>query len=170
MTLGISEEFNWGVNANCYAYACDCANPAVGVPPRQARPGVAGGAAPLNNGNVVQLTAGLVADGAVAVAGNPGAIPAAPANHYLIAMLTSGVGFHFIRHDPVTDRWSWKDANHGSVKLNVMDIPGNRFVYVNSGNLNDILVTNRGNYAWAYIGMNFQSFFAVPNAGLVVAG
>lgn len=173
MTLGASEEYNWGANANCYAFACNCANPAVGNPPRQARPGVISGVPPADNSNVIQLTAGILADGGVhvqALAGNPLLIPNPPANSYLIAMLTNAGGFHFIRRDEHTKRWSWKDANHGTVKLNIMHFPNNQFVYVNDGNLNDILVANRGNYVWAYNTMVFRSFFAVTNNGFPVAG
>ena len=173
MTLGTQEEYNWGANANCYAYACGCANPAVGAPPRTARPGVAGGAAVVNNGNVGQLNAGVLADGGLLVqqlAGNPAALPLVPANSYLVAMLTNAGGFHFMRRDETTRRWSWKDANHGSVKLNVLHFPSDHYVYINDANLNDILVANRGNYVWAYNQMTFQGFFAVANAGFAVAG
>jgi len=85
-------------------------------------------------------------------------------------MLTSATGFHFLRRDELTRRWSWKDANHGTVKLNVMDFAHDHYVYINDANLNDILVANRGNYIWAYNQMNFQGFFAVVNGGFAVAG
>ena len=173
MTLGVQEEFNWGANANCYSYAADCPNPVVSPTHGTAVPGGASGQRPANNGNVAQLHAGILADGGAAVAaiaGNPAAIPAPPANSYLIAMLTSATGFHFIRRDEYTKRWSWKDANHGSVKLNVMHFPSDRYVYVNDSNLNDILVANRGNYVWAYNLMTFQGFYTVTNGGFAVAG
>jgi len=173
MTMGAQEEYNWGTNANCYAFACNSANPAVGNPPRQAVPGVIGGAPTINNGNVGQLTAGVLADGGPlvqALAGNPLAIPNPPANTYLIAMLTSANGFHFIRCDEYTKRWSWKDANPGTVKLNVLHLPSDRYIYVNNSNLNNILVTNQNDYMWPYNGFTFQSFFAVTNNGFAVAG
>lgn len=175
MTLGAQEQHNWGANANCYAYACDCPNPAVGNPPRQARPGVAGGVPAQNNGNVQQLIAGVLADGGLLVQQlNAGQgvlpLPLVPANSYLVAMLTSAVGFHFMRRDEYTKRWSWKDANHGSVKLNVLRFSTNHYVYINDANLNDILVANRGDYVWAYNQMTFQAFFAVVDGGFPVAG
>lgn len=173
MTMGAQEEYDWGARANCYAFACNSQNPNVGNPARTARPGVQGGAGAADNGNVLQLTAGVLADGGPLVqviAGNPAAIPNPPANSYLIAMLCSATGFHFIRRDEVTRRWSWKDANHGSVKLNVLHMPSDRYVYVNDGNLYDILVANRGSYMWMYNQMTFQGFFAVVNNGFPVAG
>ncbi|MFL6632563.1 MAG: hypothetical protein ACJ8HJ_09660 [Massilia sp.] len=173
MSLGSQEEYNWGANANCYAFACNSAAPAVGHPPRTARPGVAGGQPVQNNGNVVQLVAGVLADGGHLVqrlGGDPSALPIVPANSYLVAMLTNAGGFHFMKRDELTRRWSWKDANHGSVKLNVMHFPTDHYVYVNDANLNDILVTHRGNYVWAYNQMTFQTFFAVVNGGFPVAG
>jgi hypothetical protein len=173
MPLGAQEDYQWGANANCYAYACNCPNPVVGNPPRQARPGVAAGAPVQNNGNVQQLIAGVLADGGLLVQqlnGQPNALPQVPVNSYLVAMLTSAGGFHFMRRDETTGRWSWKDANHGSVKLNVLHFPSDRYVYINGGNLNDILVANPGQYVWAYNQMTFQAFFAVVNGGFAVAG
>ncbi len=173
MPLGAQEEYVWGAHANCYAFAADCAQPNVGAPPRTARPGVATGAAPANNGDVPGLIAGVLADGGAAVQtlmGTPAMIPVVPPNSYLVAMLTSAGGFHFMRRDEFTKRWSWKDANHGSVKLNVMHFPTAHYVYINDANLADILVNNRGNYVWAYNNMVFQQFFAMQNNGFAVAG
>ena len=174
MAMGSQEELPWGVSANCYAYACDCPQPNVGNPPgRTAVPGIQANQPPVNNGNVAQLIAGVLADGGGQVhqcVGTPANIPVCPRGSYLIAMLTSGVGFHFIRRDELTNRWSWKDANLGTVKYNLLDMPNQRYVYVNDGNLNDLLVTNPNNYMWMYNNMTFQAFFSVPNGGIVVGG
>lgn len=170
MPVGVQEELNGSVTANCYAYACKCDNPNVGNPPRQAKPGVHGGAATVNNGDVGQLTAGITADGGVGLAGDPLNIPNPPAHHYLIAMLTNAHGFHFLCRDEFTKRWSWKDANLGTIKFNVLHLPSDHYRYVNDTILNDILVANRNDYMWAYNSMTFQRFFAIPNIGITVAG
>lgn len=169
----ISEEIpGWGANANCYAYACDCKNPTIGGTRYTATPGAAGGARVADNGDVDALTAGVLADGGVMVqqlAGTPAALPVVPANHCLVAMITSANGFHFLRRDEFTKRWSWKDGNAGSVKFNTYHTPSNRFIYINDGNIADILVDNRGHYAWGYSGMTFRQFFAVHTTGFQVA-
>lgn len=174
MPLGAQEEYQWGTHANCYAYACSCPNPQVGgVAARTSVPGTVGGAIVANNGNAGQLIAGMLADGGVLVqqlGGNPAALPVVPANSYLVAMLTNAGGFHFLRRDELTRRWSWKDGNHGSVKLNTLHHPTNHYVYINDGNLNDILVANRGHYMWGYDRMTFDCFFAVSNNGFLVGG
>lgn len=167
------EELPWGVNANCYAYACNDPNPDVGIPPMQAGPGINSGCPPSCDAEVAGLIAGIIADSggrASLLGGDPSNIPTPPENTYLVALLTNSVGFHFMKRDEVTQRWSWKDANHGTVKLNVMHIPTRQYVYVNNSNLNDMLVMHKNDYGWMYAQMNFQAFLSIPNEGIVVAG
>ena len=171
MTIGNQEDYDWGALSNCYAYAAKCAQPAAGVPGATARPGVLSGQPPDNNGDVAGLVAGVLADGGInaqTLVGTPDNLPVVPANFYLVAMITKADGFHFMRRDEETKRWSWKDGNHGSVKLNVWHVPTDHYVYINDANLNDILVTHRGNYFWLYSGMTFQQFFAFQNTGFNV--
>ena len=168
MPLGAQEELTWGSNANCYAYAMNCSNPTNGhlggaVPGAQA---AAAGHAAAAGATIVQQ---VVADGGGVVtvaAGTPLAPPADVVGSYVIAALTNAMGFHFIRRDSTTGRWSWKDGNGGTVKYNVLDTGHNMYVYINSGNLNDILVSRKAAFApWAYASMTFQAFFRVPDGG-----
>lgn len=169
MTLGAQEELAWGNSANCYAYAADCQNPANAhmggaVPGAQA----AAGGAVLPAGNAARV----LLDGGAAVTQvgvNVNAIPVVAANHYLICLLESAAGFHFMRRDSFTGRWSWKDGNAGTVKYNVYHQPTDRYVYISDGNFADLVANNPGNYApWAYAAMNFTAFFQVPNGGFLV--
>jgi len=171
MPLGTQEELPWGNNANCYAYASDCQNPANGamggaVPGVQATANGVVVAAHHTNEQRVLLDGGAN----ITLAGNnPHAIPMVVAGHYLICLLEGAHGFHFIRRDSYTGRWSWKDGNGGTVKYNALHVPTNHFVYINDGNFVDLVVTNPNNYApWAYANMNFVAFFQVANAGFLV--
>jgi len=173
------EELVWGVNANCYAYAFNCPNP-IGNAAAGAVPGGATGNPVLPGPGplpayLAQLIAGVIADGAgqviqvVAPIANP---PGTPASTYLAALIYNAGGFHCLRRDSYTQRWSWKDGNAQTVKLNIMSVPNQQWVYINDQhpqyNLNDLL-TNHQQYApWNYGGMFFGGFFQVPDAGIIV--
>jgi hypothetical protein len=171
MPIGTLQELPWGTNANCYAYAANCSTPARAT--GGAVPGGATGQPALPGGpNYDQaLIAGAVADGFVQLAGVPAVPPAPAANHYLVALIANAAGFHWLRRDSVTGRWSWKDGNEQTVKY-ILNVGQGLYVDINNTNLNDLLTVNRAGYApWAYKNMVFKSFFQAPAPnGVVVAG
>jgi hypothetical protein len=174
MPMGVLEEIQaWGTHANCYAYALNCPNPVNGQnggawPGSQAA--FAGHPAP----GGATFAQKVVADGGgnvQQVAGTTLAPPADIGGHYIVALLAHPNGFHFIRRDSTTGRWSWKDGNGGSVKYNVLDVPRSMFIYINNGNLNDLLVGRPADFTpWAYSNMAFVAYFRVPNGGATVRG
>jgi hypothetical protein len=172
--MGAQEEIQvWGTHANCYAYAMNCTAPVNG-----SNGGAWVGSQATHLGNppangaswaqkVVADSGGLVAQ----VAGTPLTPPGDIPGHYIVAMLAHPGGFHFIRRDSHTGRWHWKDGNGGSVKFNVLDFPASRYVYINSSNLNDLLVARPADFnPWAYRNMAFQAYFRVPDGGSTVRG
>jgi hypothetical protein len=174
--MGKLKEEDWGTYANCYAYAANCSKPARGDQ-GGAVPGGAKGKPALTGLADLKdyeraLIAGAAADGFVQREGAPAAPPAPNANHYLVALIANKLGFHWLRRDSVTDRWSWKDGNGQTVKYNIFDVRQKRFVYISNTNLDDLLTVNRGSYfPWAYTNMSFVSFFEAPAPnGVVVAG
>lgn len=173
------EQLGFGVNANCYAYAFNCANP-IGNAVAGAVPGgatgnpVGPGPGPLNN-YLTQLIAGVIADGGgqvVQVAGQPANPPATPAGTYLAALMYNAGGFHWLRRDHYTRRWSWKDGNAQPVKYNIMSVANAQWVYINDQhpqhNLHGLLTGPHLYAPWNYGGMAFGGFFRVPDAGIVV--
>lgn len=173
MPLGSLEQEPWGTMANCYAYAANCSNPARGANGGAVPGGATGHAVLPGVANYAQLlVAAAVADGFVQRAGAPAVPPAPAANRYLVALIANQNGFHWLRRDSVTDRWSWKDGNGDTVKYNILHVAQNRFVYIKNDNLDDLLIVNRAGYnPWPYSNMTFVSFFeaTAPN-GVVVAG
>ena len=187
--MGALEELvGWGALANCYAYAFNrqnplaCAGPCAhgeAYPGHTAWPGwrlgaaAAGRPAPPGATPAQRLIAGVLIDSRPAaggmpqvtqVAGAPGHVPQVHAGCYLVALLCHANGFHFLRRDSFTGRWSWKDGNGGSVKLNALDTNHNRFLYITDNNLNDLIVGRPATFVpWAYAGMRFAAFFRVPN-------
>jgi hypothetical protein len=173
MPIGTLQELPWGTNANCDAYAANCSAPARGNLGGAVPGGATGHPVLAGAPNYVQaLVAGAVADGFVQRAGAPAAPPAPAANHYLVALIASQMGFHWLRRDSVTDRWSWKDGNAQTVKYNILNVGRDLFVYIKNTNQDDLLTVNRAGYApWAYSNMAFVSFFEAPAPnGVVVAG
>ena len=174
MPLGTQEQLQaWGTDANCYAYAVNCLNPVNGrnggaVPGSQAA--FAGHPAP----GGATLAQKVVADGGgvvVQLAGTTVNAPADVPGHYVIAMLSHQAGFHFIRRDSYTGRWSWKDGNTGSVKFNVLDQPSSKYIYIHDAHLNDLLVARPADFfPWGYANMAFAAYFRVPNGGVMARG
>lgn len=173
MPFGVLEELEWGTDANCYAYAANCDAPARGNLGGAVPGGATGNPVLAGVANYAQaLVAGAVADGFVALDGAPAVPPATSPGHYLVALIASQMGFHWLRRDSFTGRWSWKDGNAQTVKYNILNVAEERFVYINNDNLDDLLIVNRAGYApWAYANMAFVSFFEAPApGGVVVAG
>lgn len=162
---------SWGENANCYAYAVSCLTPQNGI--GGAVPGAASGAAAQNsaNGNYRQELAEAAArDGLILADGVPDDPPTDIRNHYLVALIANDMGFHWLRRDPTTLRWSWKDGNAGPVQLNVFSVARSRYVHIENRDLNDLLGNPMGFAPWVYGSMRFVAFFHVPMDGLSVAG
>jgi hypothetical protein len=173
MPLGNQEQIaDWGTHANCYAYAAGWDTPARGniggAVPGGASGGPVLGGAP---GYHQALVAAAVNDGLTAAAGAPANPPADLAGHYLVALIATATGFHWLRRDRLTRRWSWKNGNAGAVLFNVLHVAQDRYVYITDTNLDDLLTVNRNGYMpWTYSNTQFVSFFHVPNAGVTVAG
>ena len=169
---GTSEVLDdWGTNANCYAYAVNHPTPLNAV--AGAVPGGASGSPALlsETGDYPrQLVFAARADGLISAEGSPGSPPDDIPGYYLTALIANNAGFHWLRREPSTRFWSWKDGNSGAVRLNVFNVREDRFVYIDDTNLAELLV-NGGNFApWFYSQMHFVSFFRVPASGVAAAG
>ncbi len=108
----IEQDPAWSFTANCYAYACNCREPKNGhlggaIPgATKMLPAFAGDADYSN-----RLINGAVADGLILLSRNNIALmPNVPAGHYRVALFANQYGFHWMRHDPVLNRWSWKSG------------------------------------------------------------
>jgi hypothetical protein len=162
-----------GPHANCYAYAANCLNP-TNETGHDCRPGLVDPVADSKQ-YASDLIIGALGDGCLAVAGNysiDNPPPVSP-GYYTIALLNSGAGFHFIRRDPITRQWSWKDHG-GTVKKSVMATPRlaggfmqKMWLFVTDDMLPDLMADRY--MPWAYANMQFRRFFEVPIAGIQVS-
>ena len=91
--------------------------------------------------------------------------PADLAATCLVGMLHNSVGFHFIRRDAATRRWSWKQGAGDPIIYCGVTSPAREIVPLTDVNMWDVMSSFRG-YQWFYSGMTFDCFFHVPNAGV----
>ncbi|WP_341661838.1 hypothetical protein [Vibrio sp.] len=176
----IEEDHNWSMTANCYAYACDQRTTHIRNGRRCAVPGGThhNPAFPIAGDNTYadRLVRGAMRDGLTLLSrGNPANLHLhpCPRGHYRVALFANKVGFHWLRHDEVLDRWSWKSGNGGPVYYNVFNNRDGikRTIYVKNEYLESINQdTHKTDILSAEINnMDFIAYFAVPNGGLAVS-
>lgn len=171
-------EDGWGTNHNCYAYAMKCRHPQGRG--NNARPGVIAGAQ--YRGEAVQnwkalITAAIQADaahGGAAIAVLPQATPRpCPASlgvsDYLVALVGFPAGYHFMRRDEATQRWSHKNGSAADVATIAFNIPRNRYLVIDNTVAVDMLI-NPVNWLDVTRNMAFIAYLSVPAAGILVAG
>lgn len=170
-------ETGWGLLHNCYAYAMKCNNPdGTGG---HALPGGAAGKCvrPSMAPYHTNLIAGVIADGAAQgktitslQRGAHSPVPDTRGATYLVAMVAKHDGFHFLRRDEASGRWSHKNG------------PGSQpetYIYNNAVEKNQILTddviedlfTNISTlqYISGINTMQFLCYFLVPLSGIWVA-
>lgn len=185
-------EVGWGGLANCYAYAMKCQAPGGNGTPVPGR--VAGAPVlpyhPTFAGNRPAywraLMAGIVADAAVAnqvvvVHSQPTATGAMPqpdnppihlvgAGTYLAAMVVKTDGFHFLRRDSATGRWSHKNgAQDAEVETFATLAASGRPVVLDDNVFVTLVRTGQGTYRSSFPGFTFAGYLLVPSAGFAVS-
>ena len=169
----------WGQSANCYAYACCCRKPAIGihgaaVPGGYAKRGVY--VRPIDTALTYanRLVQGVILDGiankvGITVSVN---IAAPPPNGggYVFAMLSNAVGFHFLRRG-LDGAWRWKDG-HGAdreKRAHSAVVLGN--VVVDDNHFQQMVQMNVGNYIPNWANMTFRAYFTIGSRnGMTVSG
>lgn len=166
----------WGTNANCYAYAMNCAAPKskTGKSGGTAVPGQQAGKPAYASGGTLAaykkaLKQGVVDDGAEFVGDTVADLPAPKSGFYLIAGMAKSDGFHFVRRDPSSRKWSWLDGNHSPIENEVYHLSEKKSVQVNEVTMSQLLAGKSSNLFWKFNGMEFFGYFWVPNSGLPVA-
>ena len=159
----------WSDVSNCYAYACNDRKPANGyfggaIPGSLA--GVPAYPGPDYHNRLIQ---GAIADGLKHLPQyDLSNLPMPKSGCYLVLLLADQNGFHWMRHDPILDRWSWKSGNSGDVYYSAFNIQINYCMYIKMANLSSALTTERKNFIWN-THMQFVAFFEVPQQGIVVS-
>ena len=167
----IEQDPAWSFTANCYAYACNCREPKNGhlggaIPgATKMLPAFAGDADYSN-----RLINGAVADGLILLSRNNIALmPNVPAGHYRVALFANQYGFHWMRHDPVLNRWSWKSGNAGPVYYSALNIALNRSIYIKDENFYT-LYEQKADYVLSFTQtMSFVAYFAVPEGRAIAS-
>lgn len=190
-------ESGWGHGPNCYAYAMKCKNPAG----NGMAPGIAAGKGATLEGigrDLVQYTHRLfdgiqrdaAADGNKTVSFFPQGVETSadrpdpiqmprvvPDGQYLVAMLVTAGGFHFMRRDSKTRLWSHKNRSDGAPESTAEHSgPVGRLGRKSSPITDEVAVELARNH---FPGLNYEPFgggyfFAgyilVPDEGIVVKG
>jgi hypothetical protein len=116
----------WGTNANCYAYACNCKTPKIGIFGAALPGGYAGDAVTKKQNQTsdeyyARLVFGIRQDAHkngvkhVQVSRTVTQLPF-EGSGYIIAMLVQPTGFHFLRRDRFKKTWTEKNGNEGEVE------------------------------------------------------
>jgi hypothetical protein len=188
-------EGGWG-NPNCYSYAMKCKNP-VG---NAMTPGMAAGAVAAPDTDKVDLIAyghrlfaGIEADAAAdggkqvtfypvgvetsRVRPHPGTMPQVQHGEYLVAMLVTARGFHFMRRDTATGLWSHKNRSDGEVEVTVTRSTAAGRLPKRNVPITDAVAVEMlsnpfppQNYDTLGGGFTFAGYILVPTAGFTVAG
>ena len=169
----------WGNNANCYAYACRCRRPVIGlqgaaVPGGFARRGVY--VRPLDTALTYadRLIDGVILDGAANGVGivfsQVLAAPPANGGGYVFAMLSNAVGFHFLRRG-LDGAWRWKDGHGADREKRAFSVADNANVVIDDGRFQQMVQTNIGNYIPNWANMTFRAYFTIASRnGMTVSG
>ncbi len=190
-------EPGWGHGPNCYAYAMKCKAPAG----NGMAPGIAAGEGATLKGigrDLVQYTRRLfdgikrdaAADGNKTVSFFPQGVEnsddrpdpiqmpkVVPDRQYLVAMLVTAGGFHFMRRDSRTNLWSHKNRSDGAPEATAEHLgPAGRLGRRSSPITDDVAVELARNQ---FPGVNvepfgggyfFAGYILVPEEGIVVRG
>lgn len=179
-------ETGYNNNHNCYAYAMKCKNP-LGAG-NNSRPGkfaahgqnpdttTYGRQAPGLNWKeemVEAIKADGVANGTPITGGvreSPLPVPGTVADgRYLVALIGFRDGYHFLRRDEGTRRWSHKNGAPSPVEtMGFHNIKGRAFV-LDDATVADI-IQNPGNWDGVTRQMQFIAYLSVPDAGITVKG
>lgn len=176
--------------ANCYAYAMKCRQPGGGGTPV---PGRAAHAAVLpydpqwvnRPAYWGALLDGIVKDGAadgstVTVLSQPvGAALPQPDNppvhradgtQYLAAMVVKTDGFHFLRRDSTSGRWTHKNgAQDAEVESSATLAANGRPVVIDDAVFVALVRTGQAQFRSSFPGFQFAGYVLVPNAGIAVS-
>lgn len=169
----------WGVNANCYAYACNCPNPSNGLSGAAIPGGLAGEAVFRRQADSATDYATRLLYGAVLDAAKNGLDKAQTSTDintlpyygsgYIVAMVSGDFGFHFFRRDRVTGLWSWKDGNGADPDDKLMR--NNASTTVNDALFIRAVTNDRQLYAPNWPNMEFRGYIGLGNInGMTVAG
>lgn len=189
-------EDGWGPGPNCYAYAMKCKRP-VG---NGMAPGIAGGEGATMEGietrpieYTKRLFKGIRLDAAkdnmktvsffppdiedADVRPDPSLMPSVvPRNEYLVAMLVTAGGFHFMRRDSNTNLWSHRNGSYGAVEASVQHIGSGRLGSRSSAITNEVAIEILKNQMPGLIyqplggGFVFAGYILVPEDGIEVSG
>jgi hypothetical protein len=169
----------WGHNANCYAYACRCRRPVLGlhgaaVPGGFARQGVYALPADTAATYAQRLVNGVILDAAANGVGLTCsfALAAPPANGtgYVFAMLSNAVGFHFLRRG-LDGAWRWKDGHGADREKRAFSIAANATIVIDDAHFQQMVHGNIGNYIPNWPNMTFRAYFTIASRnGMTVSG
>ena len=175
-------EAGWNNNHNCYAYAMKCRNP-TGMgnnsrPGRYAGNGVGYGDAAPNAATwkqdmVDQIRADAVANGVTIQATMPASpipVPALVADgRYLAALIGFQMGYHFLRRDEGSRRWSHKNGSAADVETSAFhNIKGRCFV-LDDQTVGEML-SRPADWEGVTVQMQFIAYLSVPQDGIQVRG
>lgn len=100
-----------------------------------------------------------------------------PSGHYLVAMLVTNCGFHFMRRNPHTNLWSHKNGSFGVVETYAEHAaPAGRLGRKHSpiSNLVAVELLRNQSPGQTYLpiggGFKFAGYIVVPDEGIVVSG
>lgn len=160
----------WGSNHNCYAYAMLCKKPE--LLGQNSRPGKhAGRTASLQADFVQGVIEDARFDGKDVLIPVNGAdkIPAPIVNdgNYLVAMISSKMGYHFLRRRESTGLWGHKPNGMSDVETYFYDFKEEKPVAMTDALMSKLL-TNP--LLLGFGNMKFHSFFRVPKSGVQVKG
>lgn len=184
-------EVNWLGLTNCYAYSMKCKHPGGNQTPV---PGRAAGAAVLpyhpqwvsraaywtgllngivadaaaDNNKVVTILRQLAGD--VLPAPSPLPLGLLPGGTYLAAMVVKNDGFHFLRRDSATARWTHKNgAQDAEVETFATLAASGRPVPLTDDVFLTLVTTGQATYRSSFPGFKFAGYMAVPNGGFAVS-
>jgi hypothetical protein len=160
----------WTNNHNCYAFAMKCSNPhGAGL---HSRPGKYADRPASRRDGFVQgvVDDGLASGGSVVnvlrQGGLPTPVPGRLAGSYLVALVASTYGYHFLRRDEVTGLWMHKNGAPSPVENCFYDNTTEQPVAITDAVVANLLL----NPARMGCTMTFEAYFSVPTAGIQVAG
>lgn len=171
-------EDGWDTNHNCYAYAMKCKHPQGRG--NNSRPGQIAGA-PYSGANGMtwkqDMTAAIQADAVhdnkvitVLPQTNPTPCPDSLGDgRYLVALVGFQTGYHFMRRDEHTQRWSHKNGSAADVATIAYNIPRQRYLMIDNLVAVD-MIANPANWLDVTRDMRFIAYLWVPNDGIDVAG
>ncbi|WP_320041718.1 hypothetical protein [uncultured Desulfobacter sp.] len=159
---------------NCYAYAMNCMLPV--VQGNNSWPGRFAGEPAKTPARIgYDFADGVIADAkkqgkkviALRRGGQPGPVPiVCPDGKYLVAMVSTPYGYHFLRRNESTGLWSHKNGAWNEVETYFYDRELEQPMPIT----NDVVLKLLKNPRLMECDMSFDSYLAVPPEGLMVTG